>query len=126
MSGPARSGSCRAWAGSTPASWTAAPQLRVISKHGVGVDNIDLAAAAERGIPVLVATGANAVSVAEHAIALMLATVKRILPLDAGLRAGRWEKPGFAGPGTGRGDAGPDGHGRHRAGDGPDGARGWA
>jgi D-3-phosphoglycerate dehydrogenase len=75
----------------------AAPQLRIISKHGVGVDNIDLAAAARRGIPVLVATGANAVSVAEHAIALLLATVKRILPLDAGLRAGRWEKPGFLG-----------------------------
>ncbi len=75
-----------------------APQLRVISKHGVGVDNIDLKAAADRGIPVLVATGANAVSVAEHAIALMLATVKRLLPLDAGgLRAGRWEKAGFAG-----------------------------
>ncbi|PRD42457.1 hydroxyacid dehydrogenase [Phyllobacterium phragmitis] len=74
-----------------------APQLRVISKHGVGVDNIDLDAAARRGIPVLVATGANAVSVAEHAIALLLAIVKRILPLDAGLRAGRWEKPGFAG-----------------------------
>jgi D-3-phosphoglycerate dehydrogenase len=75
----------------------AAPQLRVISKHGVGVDNIDLAAAGQRGIPVLVATGANAVSVAEHAIALLLATVKRVLPLDAGLRAGRWEKPGFLG-----------------------------
>ena len=74
-----------------------APQLRVISKHGVGVDNIDLKAAAERGIPVLVAAGANAVSVAEHAIALMLATVKRLLPLDASLRAGRWEKAGFAG-----------------------------
>jgi D-3-phosphoglycerate dehydrogenase len=73
----------------------AAPHLRVISKHGVGVDNIDVAAAAERGIPVLVATGANAVSVAEHAIALLLTTVKRILPLDAGLRAGKWEKPGF-------------------------------
>ena len=48
----------------------AAPQLKVISKHGVGVDNIDIQAAADRGIPVLVATGANAVSVAEHAIAL--------------------------------------------------------
>lgn len=71
--------------------------LRVISKHGVGVDNIDLAAAAERGIPVLVASGANAVSVAEHAIALLLTAVKRILPLDGGLRAGRWEKPGFQG-----------------------------
>lgn len=75
----------------------AAPGLKVISKHGVGVDNIDLAAAAERGIPVLVATGANAVSVGEHAMALLLAAVKRLLPLDAGLRAGRWEKPGFLG-----------------------------
>lgn len=75
----------------------AAPQLRVISKHGVGVDNIDLAAAGARGIPVLVASGANAVSVAEHTIALLLATVKRLVPLDAGLRAGRWEKPGFLG-----------------------------
>lgn len=72
----------------------AGPQLKVISKHGVGVDNIDLQAAADRGIPVLVATGANAVSVAEHAIALMLTSIKRILPLDSGLRAGRWEKPG--------------------------------
>ena len=75
----------------------AAPQLRVISKHGAGVDNIDLAAAASRGIPVLVAAGANAVSVAEHAIALLLATAKKVLPLDAGLRAGRWEKPDFQG-----------------------------
>ena len=75
----------------------AAPQLRVISKHGVGVDNIDVAAAAERGIPVLVASGGNAVSVAEHAIALMLAAVKRVVPLDAGLHAGRWEKPGYLG-----------------------------
>ena len=75
----------------------AGPQLRAISKHGVGVDNIDIAAAAERGVPVLVATGANAVSVAEHAIALLLSCAKRILPLDAGLRAGRWEKPGFSG-----------------------------
>lgn len=74
-----------------------APQLRVISKHGVGVDNIDVEAAAARGIPVLVATGANAVSVAEHAIALLMAAVKRIVPLDAGLRSGRWEKPGFSG-----------------------------
>lgn len=74
-----------------------APQLRVISKHGVGVDNIDLTAAAKRGIPVLVATGANAVSVAEHAIALLLATVKQLVPLNEGLHAGRWEKPGFSG-----------------------------
>lgn len=75
----------------------AAPGLRVISKHGVGTDNIDVAEAAARGVPVLVATGANAVSVAEHAIALMFAVAKTLLPLDGGLRAGRWEKPGFKG-----------------------------
>ncbi|WP_429808999.1 hydroxyacid dehydrogenase [Ensifer sp. B1-9] len=75
----------------------AAPSLRVISKHGVGVDNIDLDAASRREIPVVVATGANALSVAEHAIALLLTTVKGILPLDSGLRAGKWEKPGFSG-----------------------------
>jgi D-3-phosphoglycerate dehydrogenase / 2-oxoglutarate reductase len=75
----------------------AAPSLRVLSKHGVGVDNIDVDAASRRDIPVVVAAGANALSVAEHAIALILASVKRIVPLDSGLRAGRWEKPGFAG-----------------------------
>ena len=75
----------------------AAPSLKVISKHGVGVDNVDIEAATRRDIPVVVASGANAQSVAEHAIALLLVVVKRILPLDSGLRAGRWEKPGFSG-----------------------------
>ncbi|MBD9527089.1 hydroxyacid dehydrogenase [Paracoccus sp. PAR01] len=75
----------------------AAPDLRVISKHGVGVDNINIALASSYGVPVLVATGANAVSVAEHAMALLFAVAKKLVPLDAGLRAGRWEKPGFKG-----------------------------
>lgn len=75
----------------------AAPELRVISKHGVGVDNIDVNEASARGVLVIVAAGANAVSVAEHAMALLLAAAKKIVPLDAGLRAGRWEKPGFKG-----------------------------
>jgi D-3-phosphoglycerate dehydrogenase len=75
----------------------AAPELRVISKHGVGVDNIDVDQATARGVPVIVATGANAISVAEHAMALLFAVAKRIVPLDSGLRAGRWEKPGFKG-----------------------------
>lgn len=75
----------------------AAPSLRVISKHGVGIDNVDVEAATQRDIPVVIAAGANARSVAEHAIALMLATIKRIVPLDRGLRSGRWEKSGFAG-----------------------------
>lgn len=73
------------------------PDLKVIAKHGVGVDNIDCVAAGERGIPVLVAFAANAVSVAEHAIALLLTVAKRIPALDRGLREGRWEKPGFKG-----------------------------
>ena len=75
----------------------AAPDLKVISKHGAGVDNIDVNAATDRGIVVLRAPGANALSVAEHAIALLLATVKQLVPLDAGLRKGRWDKPGFLG-----------------------------
>ena len=84
-----------------------------------GVDNIDLAAAAKRGIPVLAATGANAVSVAEHAIALLLAVVKRILPLDAGLREGRWEKPGYQGKELAGATLGLMGMGGDRPGDGP-------
>jgi D-3-phosphoglycerate dehydrogenase len=48
-------------------------------------------------IPVVFATGANARSVAEHAIALLLTTVKRIVPLDRSLWAGRWEKAEFLG-----------------------------
>lgn len=74
-----------------------AQNLRVLSKHGVGVDTIDVAAASARGVPVVVASGANAVSVAEHAMALLFAVAKSIGPLDRGLRAGRWEKPGFSG-----------------------------
>jgi len=61
------------------------------------VDNIDVEAATARGIPVLNAAGANAVSVAEQAMALLFAVAKRIIPLDRGLREGRWEKPGFQG-----------------------------
>lgn len=77
--------------------FAAAPRLRVISKHGAGVDNIDVNAAAARGIPVLNAAGANAVSVAEHAIALLFAVAKKIIPMDRSIREGRWEKSGFQG-----------------------------
>lgn len=74
-----------------------APKLRVVSKHGAGVDNIDVDAATARGIPVLNAAGANAVSVAEHAIALLFAVAKKVIPLDRSIREGRWEKSGFQG-----------------------------
>ncbi|MCP8882410.1 hydroxyacid dehydrogenase [Devosia sp. XJ19-1] len=74
-----------------------APQLRIVSKHGVGVDNIDIDAASAHDVPVIVASGANAVSVAEHAMALLFAVAKRVVPLDRSLREGRWEKPNFKG-----------------------------
>jgi D-3-phosphoglycerate dehydrogenase len=72
----------------------ASPGLRVISKHGVGVDNIDVDAATRRGIPVFNAVGCNAQSVAEHAILLMLALARKLTALDRSMRAGRWDRPG--------------------------------
>jgi D-3-phosphoglycerate dehydrogenase / 2-oxoglutarate reductase len=68
----------------------AAPRLRVIGRSGVGVDNVDLAAAAARGIPVVIAPGSAARAVAEGALALGLALLKRLPELGAALRAGDW------------------------------------
>ena len=70
----------------------AAPRLRVVGRAGVGVDNIDVEAATRRGVLVMNTPGGNAVSVAEHAIALLLALARRIPQFDAATRAGRWEK----------------------------------
>ncbi|MEI4488665.1 hydroxyacid dehydrogenase [Frigidibacter sp. MR17.14] len=75
----------------------ASSRLKVIVKHGVGVDNIDIAAATARGIPVLRSMGSNARAVAEHAIALMLAQIKEIQPLTAAVKGGAWPKPTFMG-----------------------------
>jgi D-3-phosphoglycerate dehydrogenase / 2-oxoglutarate reductase len=68
----------------------AAPRLRVIGRSGVGVDQIDLAAATARGIPVVVTPGANAVAMAEGTIALLLSLIKRLPALDRAVREGRW------------------------------------
>jgi D-3-phosphoglycerate dehydrogenase / 2-oxoglutarate reductase len=75
----------------------AAPKLRVVARAGTGVDNVDIVAATERGIVVLNAPGANSVSVAEHAFALILALAKRIPAADASMKATRWEKSKFTG-----------------------------
>ncbi len=69
----------------------AAPRLRVIARAGTGVDNVDLQAASARGILVLNAPGANSVSVAEHACALMLSLARSIARGVAGMNQGRWE-----------------------------------
>src|SRR5579859_964140 len=69
-----------------------AGKLRVIGRAGVGVDNIDLEAATKAGIAVMNTPGANAVAVAEHTIALMLAMARHLCRADSTTRAGKWEK----------------------------------
>ena len=68
----------------------AAPRLRVIGRHGSGLDTIDLRAAAERGIRVVYTPEANCQSVAEHFVAMALVLSKRLLEADRALRARQW------------------------------------
>ena len=65
-------------------------QLKVIAKHGVGVDNIDVNAATENGIPVVYTPTANANAVAEHTVALMMALARRIEPAAEAVKQGRF------------------------------------
>ncbi len=74
-----------------------ASRLRVIGRAGVGVDNIDLDAATRRGVLVMNTPGGNAISVAEHTLALLLALARSVPQLNAAIHAGRWEKSGGAG-----------------------------
>jgi D-3-phosphoglycerate dehydrogenase / 2-oxoglutarate reductase len=69
-----------------------APKLRVIGRAGVGVDNVDLDAATTAGVLVMNTPGGNAISVAEHTLALMLAMARHIPQANASTRAGKWEK----------------------------------
>lgn len=70
----------------------AAPHLKVVAKHGVGYDNIDVAAATARGIVVVTTPKANSVSVSEHIVAMMLNLANRVCAADADLKAGRFKK----------------------------------
>jgi D-3-phosphoglycerate dehydrogenase len=65
-----------------------APSLKIISRHGVGIDNIDVAAATERGVIVATVGLANAPSVVEHTLALMFALAKRLPDFDRAVRQG--------------------------------------
>ena len=69
----------------------ACPKLKVISKHGVGVDNIDLDAAKVHGVAVTITPGANSTSVAEHAFALLIALAKNLPTV-----CGKYREIGFA------------------------------
>ncbi|MDA3005574.1 MAG: phosphoglycerate dehydrogenase [Actinomycetota bacterium] len=81
----------------TAALIAAAPRLEVVGRAGTGVDNVDVSAATERGIVVVNAAGSNAVSAAEHAIALMLAQARNIPQAHMALVDGRWERSKFGG-----------------------------
>ena len=69
-----------------------APRLRVVGRAGVGVDNVDVEAATHRGVLVMNTPGGNAVSVAEHTIALMLSLARSVPQYNSAIHAGRWEK----------------------------------
>lgn len=66
--------------------------LKVVGRAGVGLDNIDVEAADELGVVVVAPLGANAVSVAEHSLALALALARKLVPLDRASRAGGWDR----------------------------------
>jgi D-3-phosphoglycerate dehydrogenase len=75
-----------------------APTLRVVSRHGVGYDAVDVGALTARGIPLAIVGEVNARSVAEHAMALMLAAAKELRPMDRAVRSGAWgDRAGYGG-----------------------------
>ena len=67
-----------------------APHLQIVSRHGVGYDAVDLAALNARKIPLCIVGDVNSVSVAEHAMMLILACVKRLIRSDRAVRQGPW------------------------------------
>src|ERR671938_667000 len=75
----------------------AATRLRAVGRAGVGVDNIDVAAATARGVIVMNAPDGNTLTTAEHTLALLLALARRVPQAHASLRAGKWERKQFVG-----------------------------
>jgi D-3-phosphoglycerate dehydrogenase / 2-oxoglutarate reductase len=67
-----------------------AGQLRVVCRHGVGYDLVDVPALTKRGIALMITPEANAASVAEHALMLMLSLARNVVPVSAGVRQGGW------------------------------------
>lgn len=75
----------------------AGANLKIVGRAGVGVDNVDVAAATEHGVVVVNAPTSNIVSAAEHTIALMLAQARNIPQANASMKAGKWERGKFTG-----------------------------
>jgi D-3-phosphoglycerate dehydrogenase len=74
-----------------------APKLRAIARAGTGVDNVNVDAASARGIVVMNAPGANSISVAELALAQILALARKLPAADASMKQGKWDKKSFLG-----------------------------
>src|ERR1700745_4063053 len=74
-----------------------APQLKVIGRAGIGVDNIDVAAATQRGIVVMNTPYGNSITAAEHTIAMLFALCREIPAADRSTQAGKWENSRFMG-----------------------------
>lgn len=72
-------------------------KLKVVARAGVGLDNVEVPAATERGVMVVNAPTSNIVSAAEHALALLLAVARNVAAADASLRAGEWKRSSFSG-----------------------------
>lgn len=75
----------------------AGTDLVIVGRAGVGVDNVDVAAATKRGVMVANAPGSNALSTAEHTMAMLLSQARNVPQADAALKAGRWEKSKWEG-----------------------------
>lgn len=75
----------------------AAPRLRVVGRAGIGVDNVDVTTATARGVVVMNTPFGNAITTAEHAIAMIFALARQIPEASASTKAGRWEKNRFMG-----------------------------
>ena len=74
-----------------------APRLRVVGRAGIGVDNVDIKSATARGVVVMNTPYGNAITTAEHAIAMMFALARQIPEATSSTRAGKWEKNRFMG-----------------------------
>ncbi|HVA15518.1 MAG TPA: phosphoglycerate dehydrogenase [Stellaceae bacterium] len=81
----------------TKAVLEAAPNLKVVGRAGIGVDNIDIPTATQRGVVVMNTPYGNSITTAEHAIALMMALARELPAADRSTQAGKWEKSRFMG-----------------------------
>ncbi len=72
-------------------------KLKAVARAGVGVDNVDVAAAKKKGVVVMNTPGGNTISAAEHTLALMLALSRHVVPACNSLKAGKWDRKQFMG-----------------------------